>query len=131
MLISEETPLISNLDMKENIALIKEVHHHKNRLEAEREAQETLQKMGYEYLGDLRKSKCNDFERFVVMLARASMCDKETILIQSPFSLVHSLESISKILDLLEKLNPKQVIIFLDTYNNQIDYKDPRCDTIE
>ena len=117
--------------MKENIALIKEVHRHTDRFEAEREAREMLQTIGYAYLSDLRKNRCNDFERFVVMLLRALMCDRERILIKTPFSLVRSLESISKILDLLEKLNPNKVIIFLDTYNNQIDYKDSRCRTIE
>jgi len=127
ILISDATPLISNLNMKENIALIREVHHKTPRLEAESEAQKALEKISLGRIGSKRQNECSKLEIFYVMLVRALFSDPKTVVIKRPFSLVDSLLVIDRIIDNTALLNREKAIIILDTKTNYSRYKDCKC----
>ena len=117
--------------MKENIALIQEVHHKKPRLKAEKEAIDMLRKIHLGDIADKRSNQCTNLEKFYVMLIRALMCDKECIMIKTPFILVDTLLDIEKIISNIEILNKDKGIIILDTINNQNNYKGCQCNIIK
>ena len=127
VLLSSKTPLLSNLDMKENIALIKEVHHKKPREAAEAEAKEMLKRLGVEYVADLRSNKCTKEELFYVMIARALMCDQPKIFVKTPLQLLENLANICTIIQNIENLHPNKGIIILDTQANFHHYKECGC----
>ena len=131
MLISKDTPLISNLDMKENIALIKEVHHKKSRLKAEAEAIEMLDKISLAKVANLRSNQCTKLEIFYVMIIRALMGDEENIIIKMPFSLLDNMLDISQLIKNIEILNQDKCIIILDNLNNFSHYEGCRCNIIK
>ena len=127
----KNTPLLSNLDMKENIALIQEVHHKKPRLQAEAEAVEMLQKIGLDHVADLRTNRCTKEELFYVMVVRALMCDKERIFIKSPLQLLENLSNICKIIKNIELLNNNKGIMILDTQTNHWHYEECGCNIVK
>ena len=131
ILVSNKTPLLSNLDMKENIALIKEVHHKKPRLKAEDEAKEMLQKIGLERIADFRSNRCTKEELFYVMIIRAFMCDRERIVIKSPLQLLENLSRICNIVKNIEILNTDKDIMILDTQANHWHYEGCGCNIIK
>ncbi len=131
VLIGIHTPLISNLDMKENIALIREVHHKKQRLQAEAEAVAMLKKVSMEHIADLRSEHCSVLERFCVMFIRALMCDTGLIYIQTPLILVQNAYDIQELTAIMKTLNDDKGIIILDTKNNATAYKDCECPMTE
>ena len=131
MLISNTTPLLSNLDMKENIALIQEVHHKKARLVAEEEARTMLKEIGLERIADLRSNRCTKEELFYVKIIRALMCDREHIFIKTPLQLLENLSKICGIIENIERLNRDKGIIILDTLANLAHYKECGCPIIK
>ncbi len=117
--------------MKENIALIPEVHHKTSRKDAEAKAIALLEQISLKHIANKRKNQCSDIEIFYVMYIRALMCDVETILVDSLFSLVNSLNSFGEIEPNLQLLNQNKCIIFLDRLSNKSRYKDAKCHIIE
>ncbi len=117
--------------MKENIALIKEVHRKKPRLEAEAEAVEMLQKISLGRIGSLRSNKCTKEELFYVMIIRALMCESEEIFIKTPLQLLENLSNICKIIENIEILNNNKGIMILDTRSNHWHYKGCGCNIVE
>jgi len=115
--------LLSNLDMKENIALIKEVHKNISRDLAEKEAIEMLTKINLEDIANKRQNQCKKIEIFYVMIIRALMCDSNTIFIKSPFLLIDTLTNFDDIAKNISILNKHKGIIILDTYSNQLHYR--------
>ena len=109
--------------MKENIALIQEVHHKKARIEAENEATSLLKKINQESIANKRTNQCSKLEIFYVMIVRAIVCDASRIFIQTPFALVDALGDISQVVANIEILNQDKGIIILDTQSNNIHYK--------
>jgi len=109
--------------MKENIALIQEVHHKKPRLEAEAEAIELLEKLGFSSLANKRSNQCDKLEIFYVMMVRALMCDESKVVVQTPFVLVDTMSNIQEVLANIERINQDKGIIILDTQSNNIHYR--------
>lgn len=118
-LISKDTPLISNLNMCENIALIKETHEHKSIKDAENEAFEMLQKIELGETALKRVSQCNSLEIFFVMLIRALMSDRKCVIIVPLFLLTGSFEDIKNILQKISILNSNKEIYILDLISNK------------
>ena len=117
--------------MKENIALIKEVHHKKARNTAEVEARELLEKLGVGHVADLRSNRCSKEELFYVMIVRALMCDVEKVFVKTPLHLLENLANICTIIQNIEKLHPNKGIIILDTKANLHHYKECGCPIAE
>lgn len=100
-LVSDDTPLLSQLTILENIALLKEFHHGEKRNRAEKEAQQLLAGCGFEHIASQRPFEINNKESFVAKYLRAVASDFEKILIVRPFDHAESFE----IMNLLQELS--------------------------
>jgi len=94
-LVSLDAPLISNLDVWINIALIKEYHQNLPRAEAEGLVFEYLRRYGMENTAYKRNSALTNRERFYVMLLRAAMVADAIIVIDRPFTIIPDLKDAS------------------------------------
>ncbi len=130
-LISKEAPLISNLNMIENIALIKEVHERLSIAKAENIAKEYLEKIGISRIGLNRLNLCSSLEIFYVMFIRALMSKEMNVIIMTPFSLISNLRDIQPIIDNIEILNESKNILIFDSIINEPHYEGSSCPIVK
>ncbi len=131
-LISSQTPLISNLNMCENISLIKEVNERLSRKKAEKIADDYLQKINLTKVASARVSQCSSLEIFYTMFIRALMTKEKNIIIARPLSLIQNSKELEKIIQNLHILNAdSKNIIILDTITNESRYKGFSCHIIK
>ena len=131
VVIAQQLPLISNLDMKENIALIQEVHQALSREVAEKNAVELLECLGIDSVANKRKNQCSDLEQFYVMIIRAFMMTQKRIFIKTPFMLLGSVLEIEKIIQDIQKLPLEKEVFLLDVEANYHRYKECSCNMIK
>ena len=79
-LVSSDLPLIYNLNIVENISLIKEVHEFMPREEAQNQASDLLSKIDLKHIALYRANECSVIEIFYVMFMRALMTSDKNIL---------------------------------------------------
>jgi len=115
----------------ENIAIIKEVHEHLATKEAQKLADEYLQKINISKIGLFRPVDCSQLELFYVAFIRALMSKEKDIMIITPFSIINNLGDIAIIIEKINILNDKKNIFILDTNINKIHYKEDLCPIIE
>ena len=122
-LVSLDVPLISNLDIWINIALIRQYHQNLSRSEAEKEVWEYLRRYHLEKIAHKRSPALTNQERFRVMLLRAAMVANATIVIDRPFKIMPELqdsrfifESIGVIDDLYSESRIFDYFWFQDRY---------------
>ncbi len=120
---SQGTPLLSNLDIIENIALIKEVHERLSQKAAQKQALEALEAVGYAYIGRFRSVNCNVKELFIAQLIRASMMQYAKITIIRPFVMLKDTEEIPMILDALRRIKEGCDCEILDMKLNRSKYE--------
>lgn len=118
MVVAKDLPLISNLSMIENIAIIEEFHHKIGTQDAHKNALQLLKQIDLESIAHKKIEQCKSLEIFCVMLLRALMCDATKIMICYLYSFVDEIENIDEILDIFKKLNIKEEIIFIDGKKN-------------
>jgi ABC-type uncharacterized transport system YnjBCD ATPase subunit len=102
--VSVDIPLISNLDVWENIALIQQYHYNAPMTKAKRLVLEALDRYGLQGIAHLRNPSLSAEERFRVMLLRASSFENATILIDRPFLLMPHLKDAGLIYDYLDTI---------------------------
>jgi len=122
-LISADTPLISNLNMIENIALIHEVHNHTPTNIAQEEAKEYLNKIKKLDIGLKRTHQCNEVEIFYIMIIRALMTSEKTIVILHPLAILQNIEFLAISMKNLSILNDNKNIIILENDINRFHYE--------
>ena len=103
-LVSLDIPLISNLDVWINIALIRMYHRNQPRAEAEKEVIGYLDRYGLGKIAYRRNSDLTDRERFCVMLLRAAMVANAALLIDRPFRMMPEMEDGRFILDRIGRI---------------------------
>jgi len=91
-LVSLDIPLISNLSVLHNIALIKEYHHHLSRKEAEHLVLDYLDRLNLAETAFKRNPALTYEERFCVMLLRAVMVEDNVVVIDRPFKIMPDLQ---------------------------------------
>jgi len=89
-LISLDVPLISNLDVWNNIALIKLYKDNMPRREAAKLVLKLLMRYGLEDIAYERSIYLTDKQKFCVMLLRAAMVKEAIIVIDRPFIILHN-----------------------------------------
>ncbi len=124
-MVSLDIPLISNLDVWLNIALIRMYHRNQSQGEAEKEVTGYLDRYDLGRIAYSRSSALTDRERFCVMLLRAAMVADAAILIDRPFRIIPELddgrfvfESIRVIEDLFRSSMIFDYIWFKDRYGS-------------
>jgi len=131
VLISHYTPLLSNLDMNENIALIKEVHENMRVLDAEALAEKLLGVVGLASIAKERVESCSREEIFLVMFIRALMSQEKNVIIELPTTALGTLQNICEIIEKMLDVNHEKKIIILDIQSNKIHYEGCRCHIIK
>lgn len=89
---SATAPLISNLDVCVNIALIRQYHQNLAVDKAKQFAVEYLKRFGMEEVAYKRNPSLSNEERFCVMLLRAAMVDQAVIVLDRPFNIISDLK---------------------------------------
>ncbi|GEM_PF-632846 len=90
-LVSREMPLISNLSVLENIALIRQYHSRLSRRRAEEMAREYLRRPQLEDLVGRLNPTLREEQRFCVMVLRAVMLEDSILVLDRPFEMMPAL----------------------------------------
>jgi len=91
-LVSSDVPLISNLNVWINIALIKQYHQNLPRKEAQHLILGYLQRFGLKEIAYKRNPALTFEEQFYAMLLRAAMVKDASIVIDRPFKIMPDLK---------------------------------------
>ena len=130
-LISEKTPLISNLDIIENISLIKEVHEFISINKAQNISNEYLEKIHLSNIANKRPTACSDTEKLYAMIIRATMCQNKKIIISNLVHLLDNLKDIQDIIKNVENIVTDKNVTILDIFSNEIHYEGCLCRIIK
>jgi ABC-type lipopolysaccharide export system ATPase subunit len=91
-LVSPDVPLISNLDVWANIALVWQYHQNVQEDEAQRLAMDYLSRFNLKAIAHHRNATLTGVERFCVMLLRAVTVPDVVIVIDRPFLIMPDLK---------------------------------------
>lgn len=121
--VSLDYPLISNLNVWENIALIRQFHDLWPREKAREDALGSLRLLGMEHIGSTRNPDLREEERFAAMLLRAIKLPGAELLLDRPFELVPTVHDFSFFDGLLKQLTPFYEACYIFDYRwNKKDY---------
>ena len=101
-LVSLGAPLLSNLDVSANIALIKQYHENVSADKARELVLSYLTRYGLEHISDKRNPALTNRERFHVMLLRAAMVRDSIVVIDRPFTVIPDVQDDQFIYDALK-----------------------------
>jgi ABC-type lipoprotein export system ATPase subunit len=104
-LVSITVPLISNLNVWSNIALIKQYHQNVSQEKAQQLVVKYLQRYGMEEIARKRNPALTHEERFCVMLLRAVMVMDAIVVIDRPFHILPNLQDAQFIREALRKVD--------------------------
>jgi ABC-type uncharacterized transport system ATPase subunit len=104
-LVSLEVPLISNLPVWSNIALIRQYHENMPWEEAKRLALDLLQRFGMAATIEKRNSSLTAEERFCIMIIRAAMVRDAVVVLDRPFRIFPDLPDGRFFTDSLRKVD--------------------------
>ena len=119
VLLSEQTPLLSNLLVWENIALIEQSHHRLAINQSQRNAQALLNRVEQGHLAKKRIYECGELELFIALLARAYFMDVAQLVIVYPEALVGNTVDFSDVRYWIERIETKKTVVILDLIYNQ------------
>lgn len=114
--VSIDVPLISNQDVRMNIALIKQYHENMPQHEAEQVVFDSLQRLGLGRIAYKRNTALTAEERFCVMLLRAVMVQDAVVVIDRPFKLIPHLKDVDYIIQILKKVEDLYVSCHIYDY---------------
>ncbi len=117
-LISADVPLLSNLDVWRNIALICQYHRNMAEKKAKAFVIAYLQRYGLENIADKRNNFLSEEERFCVMLLRAAMLPDAVIVIDRPFKIMPYLKDTSLIYKILGKIDDLFTLCYIFDYTH-------------
>ncbi len=103
-MVSADIPLISNLEVQQNIALILQYHEDLPRDLAYGRVLELLGRLRLEGLARLRPASLAARERFLVMLLRAVVVREASVVIERPFRILTEDKDALLLLDVLDRI---------------------------
>jgi len=104
-LVSLDAPLISNLAIWSNIALIRQYHQNMPRSKAKALAEDLLRRTGMESISGKRNSALTDEERFCAMIFRAAMVRDAVLVLDRPFNILTNMRDGVFIIETLQKID--------------------------
>lgn len=104
-MVSIDIPLISNLTVLQNIALIKEYHSRISRKQVENHVLAYLEKMNLPHIADKRNPALTHEERFCALVLRAVMVEENIVVIDRPFSIMPNFKDSRYITNTLRTVN--------------------------
>lgn len=120
-------PLLSNLTLQENIALMLEVHQGMEVKQAERNAVSYLEQLCDEDIAHKRVAASSEQDLFYAKFLRALLSPFPEIIIVMPKLLIGGQHIQAVICELQQKLKATKPITLLDLEVNQNAYKDEMC----
>ncbi|HOW52121.1 MAG TPA: hypothetical protein PLV42_08795 [bacterium] len=103
--VSADIPLLSNLSVFQNIALIRQYHQRLTAEDSHRDTTALLERFDMCHLAAKRSFELNDRDLFFVKLLRASQHANAAIVIDRPFAQVENMHNLSPIRKALELLD--------------------------
>jgi ABC-type lipoprotein export system ATPase subunit len=100
-LVALDVPLISNLDVMANVALIKQYHEDMPRRHVERLVMGLLRRYGMAGIAGTRNPALTGEERFCVMLLRAACVRDAHVVVDRPFLLLPQVKDAARLYELL------------------------------
>jgi len=119
-LVSDDVPLISNLDVWRNIALVPQYHGGLSEKKARELVQTLLSRFNIERIAALRNPSLTEEERFLVMLLRATMVRDAIVVIDRPFKLVPYLKDLSFVYENLKKIEELYSLCYILEYAHRL-----------
>jgi ABC-type lipopolysaccharide export system ATPase subunit len=116
-LVSLEAPLISNLAVWSNIALIPQYHQNMPVHAAKALTVQLLQRLGVASIAEKRNSVLTTEERFCAMLLRAAMVKDAILVLDRPFTILTHLRDGSFLMDALTKINDLIAEMYIFDYS--------------
>jgi len=104
-LVSLDAPLISNLAIWSNIALIPQYHRNMPVQEAMALAEGLLHRLGMDSIAQKRNSSLTTEERFCAMLLRAATVQDAVLVLDRPFTILTNLGDGRFIMETLQKVD--------------------------
>jgi ABC-type lipopolysaccharide export system ATPase subunit len=104
-LVSPDAPLISNLSVWGNIALIPQYHQNMPEHEAKAMTANLLRRFAMESIAERRNPALTMEERFCAMLLRAAMVKDAIIVLDRPFSILTNLRDDHFLMEALQKVD--------------------------
>ena len=120
-MVSPEAPLISNLSVLENCALILMFRRRMKKKAANETVMTGLEALGLAGLADRRNPDLTDEERFAVLVLRAVMVENNAVAIDRPFQIVPDSADASFIRRTLSLLKDRlhECVVFDYTWNRE------------
>ncbi|MDO9105337.1 MAG: hypothetical protein Q7U57_10285 [Methylovulum sp.] len=103
-MVSSDLPLISNLSLKQNCALVLQYHRHFSTRTALNEADSLLALFGLSHRGHLDCAQLGERDIFVGKLVRAVLLEQAFVVIDRPSEQLHADCEISDIIAMIDKL---------------------------
>lgn len=103
-MVSLEVPLLSNLPVWGNIALIRQYHDGLSVREARQEALSLLKRFDLEGIAERRNPSLTSDERFLAMLLRAAAVQDAVLVLDRPFQILTGLHDGRFIREALERI---------------------------
>jgi ABC-type lipoprotein export system ATPase subunit len=104
-LVSLDVPLLSNLDVSVNIALIKQYHENLSSKKAQELVLSYLARYSLEDISNKRNHALTNRERFCAMLLRAAMVRDSIVVIDRPFTIMPDIQDDRFIYDTLKTID--------------------------
>jgi ABC-type uncharacterized transport system ATPase subunit len=116
-LVSLYAPLISNLTIWNNIALIRQYHQNMSQVEARALANDLLRRTGMESILEKKDSSLTTEERFCAMLLRALMVRDAFVVLDRPLTILTNLRDGTFIMNTLQKFDDLIVEVHIFDYS--------------
>ncbi len=128
-LISEETPLLADLSVVDNISLILEYHKNLSVKMSRGIISKLLKKCNIEEIKDKKPHELNRKDIIMVKYLRAHVSDFKTIVVERPFSMLDNIDDIEAVFNMFDIFDIKNVEI-VDLESNHY-YEDKKCHIIK
>lgn len=115
-LVSSEAPLISNLDVWRNIALIYQYHRQASTKDARNFVMECLRRYGLENIAEARNPSLSENDRFCVKVLRAAMVANAVLVIDRPFIMLPHLKDTLYVYETLNKIDDLYIRCYILDY---------------
>jgi ABC-type lipoprotein export system ATPase subunit len=104
-MVSSELPLLSNLSLKQNCALILQYHRHFSTRTALNEADSLLALFGLRHKGDFHCSHLDERDIFIGKLIRAVLFEQAYVVVDRPSEQLHADYEMNDIIAMIDKLS--------------------------
>lgn len=127
-LVSAELPLLSNLSLLQNCALILQYHQRFSAPQAQTRVETLLAVFGLQAKGNLRSAHLSEKDIFIAKLVRAVLFEPAIVIVDRPSEQLHADYNISDIIATVNKLAEHFAVCHILEYQHEERRHGPRRD---